>query len=297
MKPSNFVVFLIIVILTISVWGLANRPEVEPVWPQTIQGFSFSPMQLHHNPIQNQYPTPEDIDTDLALLAGKTHAVRTYSMDATLSRIPELAQKHDLNVALGAWLDSNEEKNALQLKQLIQVADKNRRNVVRVMVGNEVLLRKDLTVEQLISYLDHARAELGMPVSTAEPWDIWVKNPQLVEHVDYLAVHMLPFWEGVHLDNAVGHIVNRMNYLKSLYPDKPIVIAEVGWPSRGRTFKKAEASVANQATFLRRFLKTAEQENYIYYVMEAFDQPWKQQLEGSIGAYWGVYNAKRSGKI
>lgn len=297
MKSSNLFILLTIVILTISVWGLANRPEVEPVWPETIQGFSFSPMQMHHDPMRNQYPTVEDIEADLVLLAGKTHALRTYSMDATLSQIPELAQKHDLNVALGAWIDSDETKNTQQVNQLIQVADKNRRNVVRVMVGNEVLLRNDLTMEQLIAHLDHARAELGMPVSTAEPWDIWAKNPELVKHVDYLAVHMLPFWEGIHLDNAVGHIVNRIEYLKSLYPDKPIVIAEVGWPSRARSFKDAEASVANQATFLRRFLKKAEQENYIYYVMEAFDQPWKQKQEGSIGAYWGVYDAKRLAKF
>lgn len=104
-------------------------------------------MHLHHNPIQNQYPSIEEIDADLALLAGKTHAIRTYSMDSTLSRIPELANKHGLNVALGAWIDSNEGNNAQQ-------------------------------VEQLITHLDHTRAELGMPVSTAEPWDIWASNPR-----------------------------------------------------------------------------------------------------------------------
>ena len=297
MKPSNIFILLTIAILTISVWGLANRPEIEPLWPETIQGFSFSPMLMQHNPIENRYPSSEEIEQDLALLSGKTHAVRTYSMDKTLVQIPELAQKHGLNVALGAWIDKNQEKNTQQVEELIKVADKNRRNVVRVMVGNEVLFRKDLTVEQLIPYLDHARTELGMPVSTAEPWDIWAKNPELVKHVDYLAVHMLPFWEGIHLDNAVGHIVNRMEYLQSLYPDKPIVIAEVGWPSRGRTNKESVASVANQATFLRRFLQTAEEKKYVYYLMEAFDQPWKQALEGSIGAYWGVYDVNRQAKF
>jgi len=297
MKASNIFILLIIIALTISVWALANRPEMEPLWPETIQGFSFSPLHAHHDPVENRYPTSSEIDADLALLEGKTHAVRTYSMDATLSKIPELAQRHGLNVALGAWIDSNEEKNAWQIEQLIKAADKNRRNVVRVMVGNEVLLRKDLSIDQLIKYLDHARAELGMPVSTAEPWEIWAENPKLVEHVDYLAVHMLPFWEGIHLDDAVGHIENRLNYLKSLYPDKPIVIAEVGWPSRGRTNKKAVASEANQAIFLRRFLQKAEQEKYVYYVMEAFDQTWKQELEGDIGAYWGVYDMERQAKF
>ena len=297
MKPLNISILLIITALTIGVWALANRPIMEPLWPDVIEGFSFSPIQAHHDPALNQYPTIEEIDADLALLAGKTHAVRSYSVESTFSQIPELAQNYDLNVALGAWIDKNEEKNALQVEQLIKIADKNRRNVVRVMVGNEVLLRNDLSVEQLSKHLDHARAELGMPVSTAEPWHIWAKNPELVKHVDYLAVHMLPYWEGIPLESAIGHIENRLQYLETLYPGKAIVIAEVGWPSHGRAIKQAIASKANQAIFLRRFLKKAEQEDYIYYIMEAFDQTWKQELEGAVGAYWGVYDVQRKAKF
>lgn len=297
MKPANIIISLLIALLTIAFWAMANRPEMEPRWPDTVQGFSFSPMRAHHDPAKNLYPSIAEIDADLTLLAGKTHAIRTYSVDSTLGKIPELARKHEINVTLGAWIARDQEKNALEVEQLINIADKNRRNVVRVMVGNEVLLRKDLSVEQLIIHLDHARAELGMPVSTAEPWHIWAKNPQLVNHVDFLAVHMLPFWEGIHLDDAVGHIEDRLAYLKKLYPGKKIIIAEVGWPSHGRTQKESVASEANQAVFLRRFLHKAEQEEYIYYVMEAFDQTWKQEIEGSIGAYWGVYDVYRKAKF
>ncbi|MDX2503723.1 MAG: glycosyltransferase [Gammaproteobacteria bacterium] len=297
MRLSNIIISLIIAVLTISIWALANRPEMEPPWPTTIQGFSFSPLRAHHDMANKQHPTEEEISADLALLSGKTHAVRTYSISSTLGKIPELARKYDLNVALGGWLDKDKEHNSLEIKALIDIADKNRRNVVRVLVGNEVLLRGDLSAKELIEHLDHVRTELGMPVSTAEPWDIWAKNPELVKHVDYIAVHMLPFWEGISLDNAVGHIENRMQYLKGLYPGKPIVITEVGWPSRGRTQKEAVASEANEATFLRRFLQNADKNNYIYYLMEAFDQPWKQELEGSVGAYWGVYDSERQPKF
>ncbi len=297
MRLSNIILSLVIAVLTISLWALANRPEMEPPWPDTIQGFSFSPLRAHHDPAKNLYPTEEEINADLALLSGKTHAIRSYSVHSTLGKIPELAQQYDLNVALGGWLDKDQQKNSQEIEALIDIADKNRRNVVRVIVGNEVLLRQDLPVKQLIAHLDHVRAEVGMPVSTAEPWHIWIKNPELVKHVDYIAVHMLPFWEGIPLDNAVGHIENRMQHLKSLYPEKPIVITEVGWPSRGRTQKEAIASEANEATFLRRFLRNAEQKNYVYYLMEAFDQPWKQSIEGSIGAYWGVYDVDRQAKF
>ncbi|MCU7801519.1 MAG: hypothetical protein KZQ70_15650 [gamma proteobacterium symbiont of Lucinoma myriamae] len=161
MKPANIIISLLIALLTIAFWAIANQPEMEPLWPDTIQGFSFSPLRTHHDPTKDLYPSIAEIDDDLARLAGKTHAIRTYSVHSTLSKIPELARKHEINVTLGAWIDNDLEKNALEVEQLIKIADKNRRNVVRVMVGNEVLLRNDLSVEQLIKHLDHARAELG----------------------------------------------------------------------------------------------------------------------------------------
>jgi cellulose synthase/poly-beta-1,6-N-acetylglucosamine synthase-like glycosyltransferase len=119
----------------------------------------------------------------------------------------------------------------------------------------------------------------------------------LAEHADYLAVHMLPFWEGVPVESAVDYIVDKMALLSENFPNKPIVIAEVGWPSNGRSIKDASASNANEAIFLRRFLDKARTEGYVYYVMEAFDQPWKADLEGAVGAYWGVYDVNRQPKF
>ncbi len=136
-----------------------------------------------------------------------------------------------------------------------------------------------------------------VPVSTAEPWHVWIKHPELGKHVDYIATHMLPYWEGIQMDRAVDYIVDHVNLLKDTFPDKPVVITEVGWPSNGRTRKAAVASTANQATFLRRFIARAEQEKYIYYVMEAFDQPWKSVTEGAVGAYWGVFDVNRQPKF
>jgi exo-beta-1,3-glucanase (GH17 family)/cellulose synthase/poly-beta-1,6-N-acetylglucosamine synthase-like glycosyltransferase len=297
MRATNIIIAAAIAAISISIWALVNSPESEPAWPDVIQGFSFSPMQAHNDPLKQQLPTVAEIEGDLALLEGKTHAVRSYTVEGTLAEIPALAHKHGINVALGGWIDNRLEKNAVEIERLIEIADRNRRNVVRVVVGNEVVLRNDIPVAQLIEYLRHVRAEVGMPVSTAEPWHIWTKHPELVAEVDYLAVHMLPYWEKIHIDIAVDYVVDRINELKQLYPDKPVVIAEVGWPSHGRTRQSAVASEANEAIFLRRFLARAVQEGYIYYVMEAFDQPWKAQTEGAVGAYWGVFDVQRQPKF
>ncbi len=296
MKTSSVIITIAIAILSVSLWALANRPEQEPPWPTRIQGFSFSPFRYDQSPLKFVYPSESQIDADLALLSGKTHAIRTYSVESFLAKVPELAQKHGINVALGVWIDDDYESNAADMQTMFQVANQNP-NIVRVIIGNEAILRGDLPIEKLIEYLDDARTKLGVPVSTAEPWHVWTKHPELAEHVDYLAVHMLPYWEGIGIDIAVDYVVDKIDLLKKRFAGKPVVIAEVGWPSNGRTRHSAVASPANEAIFLRRFLARARQEKYTYYVMEAFDQPWKKDSEGSVGAYWGVYDVDRQEKF
>lgn len=292
----NIVFVLAFVMATWSVWAFFNQPNPEPPWPATIQGFAFSPFGPDDDPAEARFPDEARIDQDLALLAGRTHAIRTYSVEGTLAEIPALADRHGINVALGAWIDDRPDENQRQTERAIRLAWSNE-NVVRVVVGNEVLLRGDLPVEELIGHLERVRAAVHQPVSTAEPWDAWLKYPELAEHVDYLAVHVLPYWEGIGIEEAVGHVVSRIELLEARFPDKPIVIAEVGWPSNGRTRRGAVASPGNEAVFLRRFLDEAERRDYVYYLMEAFDQPWKARDEGAVGAYWGVWSAEREPKF
>jgi len=282
--------------LTFAVWAYLNRPTREPPWPPLIQGFAFSPFRANEDPTHFEMPTDEEIDADLALLEGKVRAVRTYSVGATLADVPELAERHGLNVALGAWLDTHREKNEEQLKAAIELANTHQ-NVVRIIVGNEVLLRGDLTLEELGKYLDRAREAISQPVGTAETWDTWLAHPELAQHVDFIGVHLLPYWEGVAVDQAVDYSLAQFKRLQKTFPHKPIVVAEIGWPSRGRTHESAVASVANEALFLRRFLHRAQKEQITYYVMEAFDQPWKAFQEGAVGSYWGVYDVERRPKF
>jgi exo-beta-1,3-glucanase (GH17 family)/cellulose synthase/poly-beta-1,6-N-acetylglucosamine synthase-like glycosyltransferase len=282
--------------LTFAVWALLNRPTLEPPWPKKIQGFAFSPYRANEDPTHFQMPTDAEIDSDLALLAGKVSAVRTYAVGGTLADIPQLAEKYEINVALGAWLDTHRDKNEDQLKTVIDLAQ-DHQNVVRVLVGNEVLLRGDLPIEELEKYLDRARDAISQPVGTAETWDTWLTYPELAQHVDFIGVHLLPYWEGVPVDQAVEYSLAQYRRLQKAFPHKPIIIAEIGWPSRGRTHESAVASEANEALFLRRFLRVAAKEQLTYYVMEAFDQPWKAYQEGPVGSYWGVYDVDRQPKF
>jgi glucan 1,3-beta-glucosidase len=52
-------------------------------------------------------------------------------------------------------------------------------------------------------------------------------------------------------------------------------------------------SRANQARFLTEVMADARREGYRVNVIEAFDQPWKRALEGTVGGHWGLFDAYR----
>lgn len=297
MSRSSLIITFLMGCLVVVLWKIVNAPDMEPPWPEKIQGFAFSPYRGDQSPHEQDHPTINEIDSDLALLAGNVHAIRSYSVDGTLAEIPRLAAARGLNVGLGAWISSDHEVNIKQIDKLISIFREHHRTIVRVIIGNEVLLRNDRSVAQMISYLERAKQSIWAPISLAEPWHIWLNYPQLVDHVDYIAVHLLPYWEGIPVDQAVDYCIMRYNELQQAYPNKPIVIAEVGWPSGGRIRQGAVANPANQARFLRRFLAVAEKNDYTYYIMEAFDQIWKRGEEGEVGSQWGVYNDQRQPKF
>jgi exo-beta-1,3-glucanase (GH17 family)/cellulose synthase/poly-beta-1,6-N-acetylglucosamine synthase-like glycosyltransferase len=296
MRLSGLLIAVVLGCATVALWAMANRPVAEPAWPTRIQGFAFSPYHDGQDAIAEEYPTVAQIDGDLGLLEKRTRSIRTYTTEETIGEVPRLAARHGIKVALGAWIDNRRSRNAREVDQAVRLA-REFPNVVRVIVGNEVVLRNDIPVSELAAYLDAVRDAVKQPVSTAEPWHVWLRHPELADHVDYLAVHMLPYWEGVAAEDAIGYIDDKMQKLEAAFPGKPIVITEVGWPSNGRTRDSAVASEANQAVFLRRFLQRARQQGYTYYLMEAFDQPWKARNEGAVGAYWGVYDVERNAKF
>ncbi|MBV8740624.1 MAG: glycosyltransferase [Sinobacteraceae bacterium] len=292
----GFVIAAAFAALTCAVWAWLNRPTAEPPWPAHIQGFSFSPFRLGEDPTHHLMPTAGEVDSDLRLLAGKVNTVRTYSVESPLDDVPQLAARRGINVAVGAWIDDHRDANEQQLAKVIELA-RTHTNVMRVFIGNEVALNGYVPLQQLENYLDRARDAIAQPVGTAEPPHVWLEHPDLARHVDFIGVHLLPYWEGKGVEEAVGYSFEQFRHLQKAFPHTPVIIAEVGWPSHGRTRVAAVASDANEALFLRRFLARAEKEHIIYYLMEAFDQPWKAYQEGSPGSYWGVYDVNRHPKF
>ena len=296
MRISTLIVALLFAVVTYFLWAMVNRPTEVVPWPEEISGFAFSPFQRGQNAIYNVMPSEEEIREDVELLSGSTRALRTYSSLRSLAAVPDIARDYGMDVVIGIWLGMDTIINEDEIQAGIALANAST-NVTSVMVGNETILRGEFSATDLGVLMDRVRREVNVPVSTAEPWHVWLRYPELADHVDYITVHMLPYWEGIDVDIAVDYIVDKMEQLEAAFPDKQILIGEVGWPSDGRTREAAVASEANEALFLRRFLHRAEELNYEYFLMEAFDQPWKAENEGGVGAYWGVYDVERNPKF
>ena len=296
-KIATLLTLFFLVSVNLGVWSYVNNPLKLPSWNKTMMGLTFSPMRRDSNPREGKYPTKEQIAEDVQLLVGKAHSIRTYTSLEGMEVVPELAAKYGEHLAMGAWIDDNLEKNRLEIESLISLTNQYPKAIVRTIIGNESILRGNVDAAQIIEYIREVKKRTWKPVSTSETWDVWKAHPELADEADYIAVHILPYWEGIPVEKAVDYIFERYKDLQQTFPGKQIIITEVGWPSDGKPFAQATPSLANQAKFLREFLNRATEENLIYYVVEAFDQPWKIAIEGSSGAYWGLFNVDRQPKF
>jgi len=126
-----------------------------------------------------------------------------------------------------------------------------------------------------------------------------MKYPELIKEVDFITIHILPYWEDepIAVADAPAHIERIYKQVQheanTLAPNKPILIGESGWPSGGKQRGWSVPSVANEAQFIRALIKVANENGFDYNIVEAFNQPWKAAFEGVIGANWGLYDSSR----
>ena len=298
MNRASWTIIAIVGALLLSMFAVFNRPDSIPVWPDTLKGTSFSPFHPGQSPQATRFPSDRQIQRDIKLLADKVGTIRTYTVESTLGHVPLLAQPYGVDVTVGIWLSEKLDENRIEIDRFKALFPSYGDNIAGVVVGNEALLRGNLTVAELSAYLDEIKRFVGpsVQVTTAETWDIWLKQSALAEHVDYVTVHILPYWEGLPVDVADEYVFERFDSIRARYPFKRVMIGETGWPSEGRQRGGSVPSLQNQAKFLGNFLYEASRRDMDYFVLEAFDQIWKT-AEGAVGRYWGIYDANRSPKF
>lgn len=294
----RYSVFNIVVLACIVAWFWQQNQAVSIVEPQLaadgkLQCVSYAP---YYGPGQTPFImgtriSQLQIESDLKLLAQTSQCVRIYSVGQGLDYVPEAAEKIGLKVLLGAWIGWVKAENDLELDLSIKLANQYPDTVVGLVVGNEVLLRGEQTEQAMTAYLQRAKAATRVPVTYADVWEYWLKHPALEASVDFVTVHILPYWEDdpQPVSNAMNHVNIVMDKLAHSF-HKPLLIGETGWPSAGRHRNASVPSAVSQARYMREFLQRAHEAQWHYNVIEAVDQPWKRLLEGAVGGYWGLYD-------
>ncbi|HEY4040575.1 MAG TPA: glycosyltransferase [Rhodopila sp.] len=278
-----------------GLWGLLQEKQQAPDFRGVLPSVSYAPFEGTAHPDVDNIPSEEKIRADMKKLAPLTRAIRLYSSTGGVELVPPIAAEFGIKVTVGAWIDKNAERNEREIDAAINLARRNS-NVIGVVVGNETVYRGEQKVDDLIELIKRVKKSVSVPVTTGEIWNIWRDNPQLGYSVDFIAAHVLPYWENFTADQAVDQAVAMYQLLRDQFPGKRIVIAEFGWPSAGYNLQKAVPGPFEQAKVLRNFVTRAEAIGMDYNIVEAIDQPWKF-FEGGVGPYWGILNAAREPKF
>jgi exo-beta-1,3-glucanase (GH17 family) len=304
MEPISFRTPLALLLISLSaiaaVWWWLAMPITlarAPIDPNSkLMCVSYAPFRGAQTPLSpTTHVSAEEIAHDLEQLAKITDCVRTYSIENGLDQVPELAAKAGLKVIQGIWLGSNRLKNLAQIATVVRLAKEFPGVITSVVVGNEVLLRGEMTTADLAATIRSVKSQLAVPVTYADVWEYWLRNREIYEAVDFVTIHILPYWEDfpIRAKHAAAHVDDIRRRMAVAFPGKEILIGETGWPSEGRMREGALPSRTNQARVVSEILELAKRENFRVNLIEAYDQPWKRELEGTVGGYWGLFDSGR----
>lgn len=260
---------------------------------QKIHGISFSPY------IRGQGPgtevTEELIDKRLSIISPYVNCIRTFSCSEGNQLIPKVAAKKGLKSLVGVWLSDDLEKNEVEILNAIEVAKSGHADMMGV--GNEVLLRGELTPDQLIDYIKRVQtAAPGVPVGYVDAYFEFVDYPEIADACDVIFANCYPFWEGYPIEHALIYMKDMYRRAQSVAKGKPVVISETGWPNVGSPERGSVPSYNNAIEYFLSTYKWADEEDINIFYFSSFDEAWKVEDEGDVGAFWGLWDEEGKAK-
>ena len=269
-------------------------PTPRPYIDNPISGINLGPY-LYDDPTTGAIVSYDDLYALIEQIEPYTYTIRTYGTENGLEYAGMIAHDLGLDAAVGAWLSSDLSANESQMNSLIEMAQNG--DVDLAIIGNETLLRGDLTERELMIYINWFKEAVPyVPVTTTDIWSEIKQYPDLIEAMDVVAVNVYPYWDGVSIDNAASAVENwyfdALSTVNSISPDKEIIIAETGWPSCGN-----KGDVASEAAYFNSFVSFAQSMDIEYFWFEAYDEQWKAADEGDAGACWGLWDGEGNMKL
>jgi GPH family glycoside/pentoside/hexuronide:cation symporter len=268
-----------------------SNSEIRQLFGETLNrglyGMSFSPYLEGQN--IGDILSAEQIQKRMAVITPYTKWVRSFSCTEGNEHIPKSARNSGLKTMVGAWIDSNRANNEKEIEALISLAQKGLVDIA--VVGNEVLLRNDLTEQELITYIQRVKRALpNIPVGYVDAYYQFREHPALVDACDLVLANCYPFWEGCHIDRATGYLKQMYTVAKEAAKGKPVIITETGWPDQGSANLDAQPSPNNAMRYFINTQNWARQENIELFYFSSFDESWKIRHEGDVGQRWGIWD-------
>ena len=263
------------------------RELVRKILESKIHGLSFSPY------IEGQGPgtvlEEAQIRERLAIIEPYVRWIRTFSCTDGHELIPSIAREKNLKTMVGIWLDDDHEHNELELQNAIRVASEGHVDILAV--GNEVLLRGDLSEDELLDYMRRAKEGApGVDVGYVDAYFEFVDHPRITQACDVLLANCYPFWEGCPAEHALLYMKDMYRRVCSVANGKRVIISETGWPNIGTAEGAAVPSFENAIKYFVDSCRWADDENIEIFYFSAFDESWKVGAEGDVGAYWGLWD-------
>jgi exo-beta-1,3-glucanase (GH17 family) len=265
--------------------GTLTGPAVE----YRLYGIDFSPYMDGQDPNSGVQISEKQLTERMTVIAPYTERIRTYSCTGGLEKSCSIASEKGLKVTLGVWLSRDLDANESEISSLIDIATKSPPEMI--VVGSEVLLRNDLTSDELIDYIIQVKHEFpGIPVATSDVYSEILVHPDIIDRCDAVLVNYYPYWEGVEIDRAIASLHAWHQQVVAMAGDKPVIVSETGWPSCGDKIGEALPSYENASFYFLNFVSWARVNDVPYFYFEAFDEIWKAAFEGPQGACWGVWD-------
>lgn len=275
-----------------------SREDIEHLFLEIlntgVHGFCFSLYEEGQKP--GDIIPESQIRRRLEILKPHTSWIRSFSTTDGNDLIPILAKEMGLKTLVGAWICGDDDKNQKEIENLVRLS--NQGFVDIAAVGNEVLYRGELTIAELVHYLEIVRQQIGgIPVGYVDAYYEFTQHEELVDACDVILSNCYPYWEGTSSENAIDHIIQMYNQAHLTAKGKRVIITETGWPSQGKLLGNAQPGFINS---MRYFIETqlwAFDQGIDLFYFSSFDESWKVDSEGEVGAYWGIWDKNEKLKL
>lgn len=272
-------------------FSLFTFDELKKLWKETLKegmhGICFSMYEDGQEP--GDLITEAQVERRIKILKPYTKWIRSFSCIEGNEHIPRIAKKHSLKNMVGAWLSDDKDKNEEEIAALIELGKQGYIDIAAV--GNEVLYRNDLTLEELLSYINRVKEALpNVTVGYVDAYYKFTRYPELVEASDVILANCYPYWEGCPYKYSLNHMKSMFTQATDAANGKKVIITETGWPSQGCSEGEAHSSNENAIKYFINTQVWGAKENIDIFYFSSFDESWKVGDEGDVGAYWGLWD-------